>query len=131
MSSSYGLSATVTLSYQNAIDAITAALKTQGFGILTTIDVRETLHNKLDVDFRPYAILGACNPNLAYRGLQTERDLGLLLPCNVIVYDNLDGTSTVSILDPGQMMGFAGNPALEPIAIEARDRVQKALAALS
>jgi uncharacterized protein (DUF302 family) len=131
MSSSYGLSATVNLSYQDAIDAITAALKTQGFGILTTIDVKETLHKKLDVDFRPYVILGACNPDLAYRGLQAERDLGLLLPCNVIVYDNLDGTSTVSVLDPGQMMGFAGNPALEPIAIEARDRVQKALAALS
>ena len=131
MSSSYGLSATVNLSYQDAIDAITAALKMQGFGILTTIDVKETLHKKLDVDFRPYVILGACNPDLAYRGLQAERDLGLLLPCNVIVYDNLDGTSTVSVLDPGQMMGFAGNPALEPIAIEARDRVQKALAALS
>jgi len=131
MSSSYGLSATVNLSYQDAIDAITAALKTQGFGILTTIDVKETFHKKLGVDFRPYVILGACNPSLAYRGLQAERDLGLLLPCNVIVYDNLDGTSTVSVLDPGQMMGFAGNPALEPIAIEARDRVQKALAALS
>ena len=131
MSSSYGLCATVNLSYQDAIDAITAALKTQGFGILTTIDVKETFHKKLGVDFRPYVILGACNPSLAYRGLQAERDLGLLLPCNVIVYDNLDGTSTVSVLDPGQMMGFAGNPALEPIAIEARDRVQKALAALS
>ncbi len=131
MSSSYGLSATVNLTYQDAIDAITAALKTQGFGILTSIDVKETLHKKLDVDFRPYVILGACNPNLAYRGLQAERDLGLLLPCNVIVYDNLNGTSTVSVLDPGQMMGFAGNPALEPIAIEARERVQKALAALS
>ncbi len=129
--STYGLSATVNLSYQHAIDAITAALKTQGFGILTTIDVKETLRNKLGVDFRPYAILGACNPDLAHRGLQAERDLGLLLPCNVIVYDNLDGTSTVSILDPGQMMGFAGNPALEPIAYEARERVQKALAALS
>jgi len=131
MSSSYGLSATVNLSYQDAIDAITAALKTQGFGILTTIDVKETFHKKLGVDFRPYVILGACNPSLAYRGLQAERDLGLLLPCNVIVYDNLDGTTTVSVLDPGQMMGFAGNPALEPLAIEARDRVQKALAALS
>lgn len=131
MSSSYGLSATVNLAYQDAIEAITAALKAQGFGILTSIDIKETLHKKLGVDFRPYVILGACNPNLAYRGLQTERDLGLLLPCNVIVYDNLNGTSTVSVLDPGQMMGFAGNPALEPIAIEARDLVQKALSALS
>lgn len=131
MSSSYGLGATVNLAYQDAIEAITAALKAQGFGILTSIDIKETLHKKLGVDFRPYVILGACNPNLAYRGLQAERDLGLLLPCNVIVYDNLNGTSTVSVLDPGQMMGFAGNPALEPIAIEARDLVQKALAALS
>ncbi len=131
MSSVYGLAATVELSYQDAIAAITAALKTQGFGILTTIDVKETLRNKLDVDFRPYVILGACNPNLAYRALQAEQDLGLLLPCNVIVYDNLDGTSTVSVLDPGQMMQFAGNPALEPIAAEARERVQKALAAVS
>ncbi|MCO6453230.1 MAG: DUF302 domain-containing protein [Caldilineales bacterium] len=131
MSSTYGLSKTVELSYANAIDAITAALKTQGFGILTTIDVKETLHKKIGVDFRPYVILGACNPNLAYQALQAEEQIGLLLPCNVIVYDNLDGTSTVSVLDPAQMMSFTGNPSLEPLAVDARERVQKALAALS
>lgn len=131
MSSTYGLSTTVPLAYQDAIDAITVALKAQGFGILTTIDVKATLKQKLDVEFRPYVILGACNPQLAYRGLQAEQDLGLLLPCNVIVYDNLDGTSTIGILDPLQMMGVTGNPALEPIATEANERVQKALAALA
>ncbi|RME82277.1 MAG: DUF302 domain-containing protein [Caldilineae bacterium] len=130
MSDSYGLFKTVTLSYDDAVAAVTEALKSQGFGVLTTIDVKATLRKKLDVDFKPYVILGACNPRLAYRALQSENDIGLLLPCNVIVYDNQDGTSTVGILDPEKMMGFVGNPALEPIAAEARSLLQNALAQL-
>ena len=127
----YGISATVPLSFEAAIAAITEALKTQGFGILTTIDVKATLKQKLNVDFKPYTILGACNPPLAYQALQAEPEVGLLLPCNIIIYDNLDGSSTVSILDPQQMMSVASNLALRPVAAQARERLEKALAALT
>ena len=104
-----------------------AALKQEGFGVLTEIDVQATLKAKLGVDYRPYVILGACNPQLAYQGLQIEPELGLLLPCNVIVYDNGDQTSTVSIVDPFQMLGVVPNPALEPIASEANTRLRRVL----
>ncbi|MCP4197819.1 MAG: DUF302 domain-containing protein [Proteobacteria bacterium] len=131
VSTQYGFSKTVNLPYEDAITAITDSLETQGFGILTTIDVKTTLRNKLDVDFRPYAILGACNPHLAHQALQAEEQIGLLLPCNVIVYDNLNGTSTVSVIDPGQMMSFTGNADLTPLANEATERLSNALAAIA
>jgi uncharacterized protein (DUF302 family) len=111
----------------DAIAAVTAALKQEGFGVLTQIDVQATLKAKIGVDYRPYVILGACNPNLAYRALQAEPHLGLLLPCNVIVYDNGDGTSTVSIVDPLQMMSVVGNPMLQPIAGEANARLHQVI----
>ena len=95
--------------------------------MLTTIDVTATLKNKIGVDFKPYVILGACNPNLSYRALQAEEELGLLLPCNVIVYDNGDGTCRVSVMDPMQMMGFVQNPALDEIAAEADSRLRRAV----
>jgi uncharacterized protein (DUF302 family) len=127
MSATYGFGCQLPLSVTEAIAATTAALKQEGFGILTEIDVQATLKTKLDVEHRPYVILGACNPQLAYRGLQAEPELGLLLPCNVIVYDNGDGTSTVSIVDPLQMLGVVNNPSLQPIADEANTRLQRVL----
>jgi uncharacterized protein (DUF302 family) len=131
MTNEYGFSTTLSASYSESITQIKEALQKEGFGILTEIDVKATLKKKLDVDFKPYIILGACNPNLAYQGLQAEPELGLLLPCNVIVYDNGDGTSTVSIVDPIQMLGVVANPALQPIAEEANSRLRRALENLS
>ena len=127
MNTNYGFSRSIEEQYSNAIDRVTAALKEQGFGVLTTIDVQATLKQKLNVDHQPYVILGACNPPLAHRALQAEPELGLLLPCNVIVYDNGDSTTTVSIVDPLQMMQVVGNPALTPIATEANARLQRVL----
>lgn len=125
-----GLSRTVGLSYADAVEAITAALKEEGFGILTEIDVKATLKKKIDVDFRPYVILGACNPPLAHRALQTEPLLGLLLPCNVIVYDNGDGTAAVSIMDPIQMASVSDNAELRAVAAEANAKLQRAIGKL-
>lgn len=125
-----GLSRTVSLSYADAIEAVTAALKEEGFGILTEIDVKATLKKKIDVDFRPYVILGACNPPLAHRALQTEPLLGLLLPCNVIVYDNGDGTTAVSIMDPIQMVSLSDNAELKAVAREANAKLQRVITKL-
>jgi uncharacterized protein (DUF302 family) len=127
MSNQYGFGCTVPLSLDAARTATIAALKEEGFGVLTEIDVQATLQTKLGVDHRPYLILGACNPQLAYQGLQAEPELGLLLPCNVIIYDNGDESSTVSIVDPIQMLGVVHNPALKPIADEANTRLHRVL----
>ena len=127
MSNLYGFGCRLPLDIATAKAEAIAALKQEGFGVLTEIDVQATLKAKLGVDYRPYVILGACNPQLAYQGLQVEPELGLLLPCNVIVYDNGDQTSTVSIVDPFQMLGVVHNPALEPIAIEANTRLRRVL----
>lgn len=127
MSNHYGFGGKLSLAFADAVSAVTAALKQEGFGVLTEIDVQATLKAKLGVDYRPYLILGACNPQLAYQGLQAEPELGLLLPCNVIVYDNGDQTSTVSIVDPFQMLGVVHNPALEPVAAEANARLRRVI----
>lgn len=124
---SYGISTVLSLAYDQAVEQATAALKEQGFGVLTEIDVKATLKKKLDVDFRRYVILGACNPPLAHRALTAELEVGLLLPCNVIVYENADGTSTVSALNPMAAMTVAGNPALQAIAQEASSKLQAAI----
>ncbi len=126
----YGLHKTITAPLAVAVERVTAALKEQGFGVLTVIDVQKTLKQKLDVDFPPYVILGACNPQLAYQALQVEHDLGLLLPCNVIVYQAGEQT-TVSAVDPDKMLGMVNNPALAPIAAEARRRLQQAIDSVS
>jgi len=123
------LRARLDLSYAQTIERVTAALKEQGFGILTQIDVRATLKQKLGVDFRNYIILGACNPPLAHQALTTELEIGLLLPCNVIVYED-DGASVVAIADPVAMLQLADNPSLERVANEARARLQRVIAAL-
>ena len=131
MTQEYGLKTTLNIPYETAIEQATAALKAEGFGVLTEIDVKATLKKKLDADFRPYIILGACNPNLAHQALQTELDLGLLLPCNVIVYENDEGQSVVSIVDPIMMMGVVDNEALSRVANEAKARLQRVIAALN
>jgi len=123
------LRARLDLPYAQAIERVTAALKDQGFGVLTEIDVQATLKQKLGTDFRKYIILGACNPPLAHQALTTELEIGLLLPCNVIVYED-HGANVVSIADPVAMLQLADNPSLEPVANEARARLQRVIAAL-
>ena len=126
----YGIRTKVSLPYEEAVERITTALKEQGFGILTTIDVKETLKKKLDVDFHKYIILGACNPPLAHRALTTEQEIGLLLPCNVIVYEE-DGGSVIAAADPIAMMSIVQNEELNAVAREARERLERALNAVS
>lgn len=125
----YGLSRRTSLSYEQADARVRELLKEQGFGVLTEIDVQATLKQKLDKDFRRYVILGACNPPLAYQALSAETDIGLLLPCNVIVYED-DGGAVVAALDPLRMMELTGNPALTEVATEARRRLEAVLNAL-
>ncbi len=127
----YGLRKTV----QGDVDAVDArvreALKAEGFGVLTEIDVKATLKEKLDVDFRPYRILGACNPPLAHQALTAERDIGLLLPCNVVVYEGDEpGTTVVAAVDPVVQLGVTGREELEPLAREVRARMERVLEAL-
>ena len=127
----YGLSTTVALPYESALERTRAELSKEGFGVLTEIDVRATLRKKLDVDFRPYIILGACNPPLAYRALSAERDIGLLLPCNVIVYaGDESGTSVVAAMDPIEALQLTGNDDIRPIATEVRARLERVLKAV-
>jgi uncharacterized protein (DUF302 family) len=129
---SYGFGTTVNLPYEQAVERTRVALQAQGFGILTEIDVKQTMKAKLDVDFRPYVILGACNPPLAHRALSADLGIGLLLPCNVVVYDNGDGTSTVEVMDPEAALGLVGdNPAVAEVAREAGTRLRLAIDALA
>ena len=114
----------------SAVQQVIEALKTEGFGVLTEIDVKETLKKKLNVDFRPYKILGACNPGLAYRALTVAPEVGLLLPCNVVVSQVGENQVEVSLVDPIGMMGFVGRPELEPIAEEARAKLTRVAQAL-
>ena len=125
----YGLKVTVPLAYEAAVERATEALKAQGFGVLTTIDVKQTLKTKLDRDFRKYVILGACNPPLADRALHAELEVGLLLPCNVIVYETAPEESVVAALDPLAALGIVGgNAALTAVAGEADERLRRAMA---
>ena len=110
--------------YEEAVELATAALKSEGFGVLTEIDVKSTMKKKIDADFRKYIILGACNPHLAHRALSTQLEIGLLLPCNVIVYEE-DGGSVVSIVDPLMMMQMADAAALSTVAAEARAKLER------
>ena len=128
----YGISTTVPLPYERAVERTREELAKEGFGVLTEIDVRATLKKKLDVDFRPYVILGACNPPLAHQALSAERDIGLLLPCNVIVYaDDEPGTSTVAVLDPVEALSLSGNQDIAPLAREVRGRLERVVRALA
>ena len=125
----YGFSKTTSHSYERAIERVTEELAKEGFGVLTTIDVRETLKKKLNVDFTRYVILGACNPPFAHKALQAEEQIGLLLPCNVIVYDK-QGTTVVAAFDPMTMMQVAGSEAMRPIAEEVKQRLERVIAAV-
>jgi uncharacterized protein (DUF302 family) len=117
--------------YEEAVERATAALKDEGFGVLTAIDVQQTLKQKLDRSFRKYVILGACNPPLADRALHAELEVGLLLPCNVVVYESRPGHSVVSAMAPLAALGIVGdNPALHQVAAEADSRLRRALTAL-
>ncbi|MGE5379097.1 MAG: DUF302 domain-containing protein [Bacteroidota bacterium] len=123
----YYINKVVDLSFDEAVTRVTEELKREGFGILTEIDMRATLKKKLDVDVRPYKILGACNPPFAYQALQTESHIGLLLPCNVIVQDAGDGKTEVAAIDPVVSMSRVNNPELEPVAREVRAKLQRAI----
>jgi uncharacterized protein (DUF302 family) len=129
--SRYGMGVDVALPYEQALERTTEELKKEGFGVLTTIDVKQTLKQKLDKEFRRYTILGACNPALAYRAFEAELEIGLLLPCNVVVYEAQPGRSVVSAMAPIAAMGMVGgNPALKDVAREADQRLRRALGAL-
>lgn len=127
--SKYGFSKTVPLPYDEAVAKATAALKDQGFGVLCEIDIKEKLKEKLGVDFRRYTILGACNPPLAYKTLQEELNIGLLLPCNVIVYEaDKAGESVVASIDAKTMLSVVDNPTLDAVATEVNEKLQRVIA---
>ena len=128
----YGMRTTVGLPYDRAVERTREALGAEGFGVLSEIDVRATLKQKLDANFRPYVILGACNPPMAHRALTAERDIGLLLPCNVVVYAaDEQGKSVVATVDPEASIGRVGNEALAPLAADVKARLRRVLDAVA
>jgi len=126
----YGITATLDLDFDTAVDRTIACLKDQGFGVLTDIDIKSTLKEKLDVDFRKYRILGACNPPLAYQALSAETDLGLLLPCNVIVSEVSDTATRVAVIDPVAAMSVVGHDRIKPVAEQVRAKMTAVIQAL-
>ena len=125
----YYIATTVSGGFDEAIERVTAALKEEGFGVLTDIDVRATLKKKIDVDFRPYRILGACNPKMAHGALQTEDKIGVMLPCNVIVQQTDDGVE-VAAVDPVASLGRVGNPALDDAAKQVKAALTRVIDSL-
>lgn len=126
-SSSYAFSKTVDLSYEEALIKVTDELKTAGFGVITEIDVRATMKAKLEKEMKPYKILGACNPQFAFESIQKEEQVGLFLPCNVIVYVNETGKTVVSAVDPVAMMMAVENPELTETAKKVREKLKKVI----
>jgi uncharacterized protein (DUF302 family) len=125
----YGFSKILDMPFEKAVEKVTSELKKEGFGVLTSIDVKETLKQKINVDFKKYTILGACNPPIAHKALQEEEELGLLLPCNVIVYEKENKTN-VSFFDPMVMTWVIDNDNMKPIATEVKEKLQKVLKAI-
>ena len=125
----YGTTREVSLPFDKAVEKVTEELKKEGFGVLTTIDVKDTLKKKLDVDFPRYLILGACNPSFAYKSLQIEEEIGLLLPCNVIVYEK-EGKTRVAAFDPMIMSVVIENQGMGPIALEVKAKLDRVIAAM-
>jgi uncharacterized protein (DUF302 family) len=127
----YTIDRTVTGEFDDVVEATVEALGEEGFGVLCDIDVRATLREKLDEEFRNYRILGACNPPLAHEAMETELQLGALLPCNVVVYERDDGAVGVSAVDPGELLSVVDNPDLDPVADEVEARFERALDAVA
>jgi uncharacterized protein (DUF302 family) len=126
---SYGFGTRLSLPYSEAVERVKAALKEEGFGVLTEIDVTETLKQKLGKDFRKYVILGACNPPIAYQALQAELEIGLMMPCNVIVYEEVGG-SKVMVVDPKATLGRVNNEALRPLAEQIVAKLERVVQSL-
>ncbi len=122
----YTITTTIDASFESVLTEVTSALKDEGFGVLSDIDVQSTFQEKLDVDIDQYRILGACNPPLAHEGVSAETELGALLPCNVAIYESEDGGVVVSAVDPEQLLAIADNPALSEIAEEVKARLERA-----
>jgi uncharacterized protein (DUF302 family) len=129
MNTTYGFGTTLPVCYEEAVLRVKEALKAEGFGVLTEIDVRQTLREKLLIEMEPYLILGACNPQLAHQALEQEPDIGLLLPCNVVVRAEKEG-SRVEVADPKVMLGLVGTKQLVSLAKEAKERLQRVVASL-
>ena len=125
----YGVGRDLDQSYEAVLPRVRAALKTEGFGVITEIDVRQTMKEKLGVDGRPHVIIGACNPKLAHAALGAEPDLGLLLPCNVVVYET-DGATRVAVVNAGAMLGMVGNEELSPVAAQVQEGLDRVLASV-
>ena len=125
MQNAYGFGKTVELGFDAAVDRVSAELAKEGFGILTEIDVKATMKKKLDIDFRPYTILGACNPEFAHKALQSEDMIGTMLPCNVVVRDAGSGNTEVAAIDPVASMQAIDNPELKRAAVNVRGKLQK------
>jgi len=133
MTEEIGIEVKLKINYDDAVDAVTKALKAEGFGVLTEINVKDTLKEKLGEDFRPYVILGACNPLLAHKALTAAPEVGMLLPCNVTVEATEDGGSMVRIINPKMMMGmgsFSQNPELSKVAVQAHEKLTRVAEAL-
>lgn len=125
--SNYSFGGETELSFDEAVKRVTESMKEQGFGILTEIDAKKVLKEKLGLDRKPYKILGACNPQFAHKAIDMEPDIGTLLPCNVLVYEKDDGTVVVSAMNPEAALKLVGNPNIEDIAKQVRTRIEKAL----
>ena len=130
MDTSFGFGKQVDLDFDAAIDKVTADLQTEGFGVLSDIDVAAKMKEKLDKDMPRYRILGACNPALAHQAIEAVPDIGLLLPCNVLVREDAEGGVHVSFMDPEAVMGLVGNPGVEPLAGDVKQRLERVLAAI-